>query len=114
MPELRGLGAEAESRAAEYLLGAGYTIVTRRYRRPGGEVDIVALDGEVLVFVEVKCRRTAGFLPEESLGEAKLKSLRKIMGIYVAEMEAAHRRRRLDLIAIDVNGLRHHKDILAP
>ena len=46
MPNLRQLGAEAEDRAATYLLGLGYTLVTRRFKAAHGEIDLVALDGE--------------------------------------------------------------------
>jgi putative endonuclease len=52
------LGLSAESRAAAYLVAKGYRIAARRFRSPVGEVDIVARRGRVLVFVEVKARRT--------------------------------------------------------
>jgi putative endonuclease len=53
-----GLGLSAESRAAAYLVAKGYRILSRRFRTPVGEVDIVARRGRVLIFVEVKARRT--------------------------------------------------------
>jgi putative endonuclease len=53
-----GLGLSAESRAAAYLVAKGYRIAARRFRTPFGEVDIVARRRGVLVFVEVKARRT--------------------------------------------------------
>lgn len=49
-------GLTAESRAAAYLTGRGYTIVARRFKSPVGEIDIVARRGGELVFVEVKAR----------------------------------------------------------
>jgi Holliday junction resolvase-like predicted endonuclease len=48
------LGRQAEDRAAGFLEGLGYGILERRWRCPMGELDIVAMDGETLVFVEVK------------------------------------------------------------
>jgi putative endonuclease len=51
------VGVTAESRAAAYLAGHGYAIAARRFKRPVGEVDIVARRGAELVFVEVKARR---------------------------------------------------------
>lgn len=51
-------GLSAESRAAAYLVAKGYRILARRFRSPVGEVDIVARRKGVLVFVEVKARRT--------------------------------------------------------
>jgi putative endonuclease len=50
-------GDEAEERAARYLASQGLDIVTRNYRTRLGEIDLVAKDGAVLVFVEVR-RRT--------------------------------------------------------
>jgi putative endonuclease len=49
-----GLGRKGEARAAEALEAAGMKIVAKNVRSPRGEVDIVALDGETVVFVEVK------------------------------------------------------------
>jgi putative endonuclease len=51
-------GLSAESRAAAFLVAKGYRIVSRRFRTPVGEVDIVARLGDTLVFVEVKARNT--------------------------------------------------------
>ncbi|MDR0316337.1 MAG: YraN family protein [Treponema sp.] len=55
-----GKGREGEDRAAAALEAAGMTIVARNFRSPQGEVDIVALDGETLVFVEVKAWSSYG------------------------------------------------------
>ena len=49
-----GLGKEGEDRAAAALEAAGMNIIARNFRARKGEIDIIALDGEVLVFVEVK------------------------------------------------------------
>jgi putative endonuclease len=49
-----GLGKEGEDRAAQALTAAGMKIIARNFRRGRGEVDIIALDGETLVFAEVK------------------------------------------------------------
>lgn len=50
------LGEIGENLACEELVRRGYAIVARRYRRRGGEIDIIALDGPTVVFVEVKAR----------------------------------------------------------
>jgi putative endonuclease len=113
MPNFRGLGREAEDLAAEYLMGKGYTIVTRRHKTRRGELDIVAMDGEVLVFVEVKFRQTPGYSPEEALSRSKIDALRVAIGLYLHEMEVDPPVVRLDLVAIDQKGIRHHKDLLA-
>ena len=49
-----GLGKEGENRAVEVLETAGMTIIARNFRSQRGEIDIIALDGEILVFIEVK------------------------------------------------------------
>jgi putative endonuclease len=51
------LGERGEDLAVRALLREGYAIVARRYRVPLGEIDIIAMDGRCLVFIEVKTRR---------------------------------------------------------
>jgi putative endonuclease len=48
------LGKEGENRAVEALQAAGMSVIARNFRSRGGEIDIIALDGEILVFIEVK------------------------------------------------------------
>ena len=110
MPNLRRIGASAEDRAADFLIGEGFTIVTRRRKMREGELDLVALDGEVLVFVEVKQRSAPGYVPEESIGSRKATALQRAGDEYLFQM-GEDREFRFDLIAIDADGLRHHKDI---
>jgi len=52
------IGNAGEQAAAEYLQRAGYSIMARNYRVVLGEIDIIARDGDTVVFVEVKTRRT--------------------------------------------------------
>ena len=54
-------GARAEALAAAYLVRQGLAIVARNFRIRAGEIDLVARDGRVLVFVEVRLRRSARF-----------------------------------------------------
>lgn len=54
-------GAEAEEAAARFLEGHGLSVVARNYRTRFGEIDLVARDGAVLVFVEVRARRSAAY-----------------------------------------------------
>jgi putative endonuclease len=55
------LGKHGENLACEELERRGYAIVARRYRRRGGEIDIIAMDGPTVVFVEVKMRSGTEF-----------------------------------------------------
>ncbi len=108
---LRQHGREAEDLAAEHLVRKGYTMVTRRFKGRHGELDLVCLDGDVLVFVEVKSRRAPGYRPEESIGPDKALSLRRIADEYLEKVSGL-RPHRFDLIAIDQKGLRHHVNFL--
>ncbi len=112
MRNLRAEGAAAEDRAADFLLAKGYTLVTRRRKVAGGEIDLVCLDGETLVFVEVKARFAPGFRPEESLGPAKVLHLRAAARSWVDGCGDEGRIWRFDLVAIDRAGLRHYENVL--
>lgn len=90
--------------AAEFLRAKGYTIVTRNYTIRGGEIDIIALDGEELVFVEVRWR--ADDEAEWSVTEEKLDAIRRTATAYLSEMPE-QREFRFDFIGIGPSGLRH-------
>ena len=109
MPNLRAIGAAAEDRAAAFLLAKGYTIVTRRFQTRKGELDVVAMDGDELVFVEVKLRMAPGYLPEEAVGEKKLRSLRAAADAYLSEFGNLDQPHRFDLVAMDREGIRHYE-----
>jgi putative endonuclease len=103
-------GRIAEEQAAEYLLNLGYTIITRNYQIRGGEIDLVALDGDELVFVEVRWRTDN--LGEESIGLKKVAALRRTISRYLNEMEE-NRSFRCDIVAVSPKEMRHHKDFLS-
>ena len=111
MSNRRLLGRLAEDEAAEYLLSKGFTIVTRRCKLRSGEIDIVALDEDVLVFVEVKMRRAKTHRPEEAIGVFKLQALERAAEEYIRAMGETERETRFDLVAIDGEGLRHYRDV---
>ena len=80
-------GAAAEALAASYLATRGLTIVQRNYRCRGGEIDLIARDGEVLVFVEVRLRRNRAFgTAAESITAAKRRRLRLAARHYLAQL----------------------------
>jgi putative endonuclease len=112
MPDLRGLGAEGEDAAAEFLIGLGYTIVKRRFRGRHGEIDLIALDGDRLVFVEVKTRGAGPYLPEDAIGHHKIRRWKRTATEYLRSVSEERRECRFDVIAIDESGLRHHVDAL--
>jgi putative endonuclease len=67
----RAIGAKAEEVAVQYLHCLGYRILGRNVRTPEGEIDIVALDGATVAFIEVKMRRTRRFGSAVSAVDAK-------------------------------------------
>ena len=69
-------GKRAERRAARYLVSRGYTLLSCNYHTRRGEIDLVARDGNCLVFVEVKSRNTNRFgTPEEAITPQKRQRL---------------------------------------
>lgn len=107
MTNRRAQGSEHEDRAARFLLDAGYTIVTRRFKTQGGEIDIVALDGETLVFVEVKFRERDA--PEVAVGHTKVKRFTEAVESYMQKTGTHKMPARFDLIAVTPLEIRHHK-----
>lgn len=79
------LGAAGENRAAEYLKKQGLKILKRNYKTPFGEADIVAQDGETVVFVEVKTRTNEQFsTPAAAVNKAKQRRYVNIARYYEA------------------------------
>ena len=83
----RKKGYDGETRAAEYLLNKGYTIISRNYQARGGEIDFIAREpGGELVFVEVKSRyqsRNAEALLFSNITAKKREKLRTLVNIYL-------------------------------
>ena len=103
-------GRVAENHAVEYLLKLGYTIITRNYQIRGGEIDIIALEENELVFVEVRWRTDD--MAEESIGPKKVAAIRRTIQTYLSSMDES-RTYRCDLITASPKECRHHKDFLS-
>ena len=114
MPNLRRIGTDAEDRAAAYLLDKGYTIVTRRYQTKHGEIDIVALDGDILVFVEVKYRAQPDSFPETAVDTVKAERLAHAAERYAIEFGCLDKQTRYDMVAVTPRAIRHHIDAFRP
>jgi putative endonuclease len=100
------LGAEAERLACRILRQAGYRIVARNWRTRLGEIDIVARDGDVVVFVEVKARASAGFGGALSaVGPAKRRRIVAAARAFLAQSRC-DLAARFDVVAIE-NGEVH-------
>jgi putative endonuclease len=97
-------GKLGENLAVAYLQKAGYRILAQNYRCLYGEVDIIVQDGEVIVFVEVKSRRSETFgEPQEAVGVEKQKKLSRIAMHYLQQQQMEARNARFDVIAVKLS-----------
>jgi putative endonuclease len=107
----RALGTQYENQAAELLEGLGYVVVDRNFACKGGEIDLVCLDGEVLVFVEVRGRADSRYgAPEETIAWAKRRRLLRAAWVYLLRRVTGEPVCRFDVIAIDDAGARLYRD----
>lgn len=105
------LGANGEKIAKEFLLKEGYTILESNFRCRLGEIDIIALEGEYLIFIEVKTR--TGYLygyPIEAINAKKKNSLVKVAQTYLALKKLKDKNLRFDVVEIIIK----NKDSKAP
>jgi len=110
-------GDAAEERALKHLQRKGrHRCLHRNFRARGGEVDLVTLEGEQLVFVEVRARTDTGYgRPEETVGPRKQGRLtRAAQAFLAAHPEHAERMCRFDVVAVDGDGLRWIIDAFRP
>jgi len=113
------IGEWGEAVALRHLESKGYSIHARNWRTPEGEVDIVAQDDEMIVFVEVKTRTTHDFgWPEESITMTKRRHIQRAAWAYLQAHEMLDVMWRIDVIAIDrslsgdVERLEHYVDAI--
>ena len=98
------LGRRAEEEGAGYLEGLGWKVLERSFRaggRGGGvEIDLVALDGDTLVFVEVKARSAAGFGgPEGAVTASKRVRIARAAALYLSRRGFSGRPVRFDVLS---------------
>ncbi len=95
------VGAYGERVAAAHLVASGLVILERNWRCPAGEIDIVARDGDVLVFCEVKTRRGTGYgSPLEAVTPRKAARLRRLAAAWTVERGVHLPEIRIDLVGV--------------
>lgn len=95
------IGKLGEEIAVKFLSGKGYKILERNFRYGHGEIDIIAMDGEVLVFVEVRTKFSDKFgMPEDSVTLRKRKQLKKIASAFLETHDVNFSECRFDFIGI--------------
>lgn len=96
-------GKRGEDLAHRYLQRQGYTIIGRNYRTRGGtaEVDLIARDGDTVVFVEVKTRATDRFgAPDEAVDRAKREKIVRAAAEFLYRTECDRDRIRFDIVSV--------------
>jgi len=95
------LGRRGEDAAARYLRKLGYIIVARGHRGSIGELDLIAVDGRTVVFIEVKTRTShdAGH-PADAVDEAKQRRLTRLALSYLKRHDLLESSARFDVVAV--------------
>jgi putative endonuclease len=100
------VGRAGEDVAADRLRQLGYNVTERNWRCRAGELDLIALDGETLVFVEVRSRTnpTRFGSAVEAVTPRKCRQVRELAAVYIKQRKAEARSVRFDVAAVTFNG----------
>jgi putative endonuclease len=94
-------GRKGERIACRFLLKQGFDILARRYRSCSGELDIIAYEGDTLVFIEVKTRSSALFgEPWEFVDWQKQQILRRTAEDFIADHDLGQYAYRFDIVSV--------------
>jgi putative endonuclease len=100
----RRLGEWGEKVAADHLVASGMVVLDRNWRTASGEIDIIARDGDAVVFCEVKTRRSAAFGDaSEAVAGAKSRRLRTLAMQWLALTRVRPREIRFDIVKVMVS-----------
>jgi len=95
------LGKFGEDLARERLKDCGYRILTTNYRCPLGEIDVIARDGDVLVFVEIKTRKNKSLdRVKETVNSRKQRQISKVALAYMKSNNLWGSKARFDVVAV--------------
>lgn len=114
--ERKQLGSQGENIACSFLESSGVEVIERNWRCQAGEADVIAREGDELVFIEVKTRssNSAGF-PEDAVDRRKRRRYEKIAVEYLFSHDIPSARVRFDVLALLISAdgkafLRYHRD----
>jgi putative endonuclease len=106
----RTIGIDGEIAAVDYLRRIGYRILVQNYRSPPGEIDIVAEDGNSLVFIEVKTRSTSRFgTPQEAVDRKKQLKIARAALYYLSVHQIKRKDCRFDVVVVSVGSEQQRK-----
>lgn len=95
-------GRKGEDLAAAFLTKQGYKIIERNFKKPQGDIDIVAIDGDTLVFIEVKTRYSKSYgLAVEAVTPWKIRALIKNAQLYKMLHPDYPDALRIDVVSVD-------------
>ena len=107
----QSIGKIGEQLSTQYLKEAGIKIITRNFRNEYGEIDIIGLDGEDLVFFEVKTRSSDSLgSPEIAITDAKLQHMINSAVSYMQEF-GNNENWRIDVLAVSLQIVKQHSEI---
>lgn len=107
------LGREGEDAAVRLLEETGYAVLARNVRLPGGEIDVIARDRDVIVFVEVKARRSQRFGSAIAAVDARKRRTLRALAADWLQIAAPGARARFDVVTVDDGGVRLHRGAFA-
>ena len=98
----KALGVKGEDLAVQYLKKKGFKVIERNYHCPWGEIDLIAREGDTLVFVEIKSRISSAFgLPQDAVDRFKQRKMIEVARTYLAEHHLSEEiPARFDVVAI--------------
>ena len=102
------LGRAGEVKAAEFLKDKGYKIIKTNYKTHFGEIDLIAKDGETLVFIEVKTRSSDAFgAPSEAVNLKKQEKYFRVATEFLQRQGCLDADSRFDVVEIENGQINH-------
>ncbi len=107
------LGELGERLALKRIRRLGYKCLARNYRCPLGEIDLIAKDGDCLVFIEIKTRkgRSTGYA-KEAIDLKKMRQISKVALAYMKANNCVDVKSRFDVVAINIMGEREEIEVI--
>jgi putative endonuclease len=102
-------GREGEDAAVRFLQASGYAVIARNVRLPGGEIDVIARDRDVIAFVEVKARASRRFGSALSSVDARKRRTLRALAADWLQIAAPGARARFDVVTIEDGRAKLHR-----
>ncbi len=113
MSQRTQFGREGEDAAVRLLEDSGYAVIARNVRLPGGEIDVIARERGVIVFVEVKARGSQRYGSALAAVDARKRRTLRALAADWLQIAAPGARARFDVVTIDAAGARLYRGAFA-